>query len=127
MDINEAQLLELFDAHWAGRTSTCPGCQSALAAKRSSVLGGYLITLRCPKGCELPDLPSSSDPRSPAFRDWTAEERTKLLADFAAKRSPQCPVCAVPISGQVKWVFSGQLVQIRCERCRRQCEDTLPR
>jgi hypothetical protein len=127
MDPSEPQLLELFDAHWSGRTSNCPGCQATLDAKRSNVLGGYLLTFRCPNGCDIPELPSSSDPRWPEFRDWTTTEQTKLLADFAAKRSPQCPVCAVPISGRAKWVFSGQLVQIRCERCRRQCEDTLPR
>jgi hypothetical protein len=127
MDLSDAQLLELFDAHWSGRPSTCPACGATLESKRSSVLGGYLLTFRCPNACAIPELPSSSDPRWPAFRDWTTEERSRLLADFAAKRGPQCPVCAVPISGQAKWVFGGQLVQIRCERCRKQYEDTLPR
>lgn len=127
MNLSEAQILELFDAHWSGVPCACPGCGATLESKRSSVLGGYLLCFRCPNGCAVPDQPSSSDPRWATFRDWTSEERGKLLADFAAKRSPRCPVCAVPVSSQAKWVFSGQLVQLRCERCRRECEDTLPR
>jgi hypothetical protein len=127
MNLSEAQTLELFDAHWSGAACICPGCGATLESKRSSVLGGYLLCFRCPNACVVPDLPSSSDPRWATFRDWTSEERGKLLADFAARRSPHCPVCAVPVSSQAKWVFSGQLVQLRCERCRRECEDTLPR
>jgi tRNA(Ile2) C34 agmatinyltransferase TiaS len=126
MNLTEAQTLALFDAHWSGQTAVCPKCGGAAESKHSAVLGGYLLTFRCPNSCDIPDQHSSSDPKWP-FRDWTSQEQSKLVADFAAQRTPRCPACAIPVNGQAKWVFSGQLVQVRCPRCRKECEDTLPR
>lgn len=127
MDLSDTQILELFDAHWAGRVCTCPSCGGPLTSKHSGILGGYVLCFRCPKACDIPDLESNRDPRQTTFRDWTSEEGAKLIVDYMAKRSPRCPVCAIPVCGQEKWTFSGRLVLIRCERCGKVCEESLPR
>lgn len=127
MELTDSQLRDLFDAYWQGQPCRCPSCASTLDARHSNVLGGYVLRLTCPKGCAFGELDSDRDPRRGEFRDWTPHETDRLIADFAANRSPRCPVCDVPITGQSKWVFSGKLVEIRCERCRQRREESLAR
>lgn len=127
MDLSDAQVDSLFNRYWAGEANACPGCGATLKCRHTNVLGGYMLCCTCPKGCELPELPSERDPKAGSFRDWLRAEGDRAIADFAADRAPSCAACAVKLEGEIKWVFSGRLVQVRCPRCRRVFEDSLAR
>lgn len=127
MELTDTQVNELFENYWSGRGCACPGCGAKLGSKHSNVLGGYVIVFKCPKGCAVPSLESERDPKRGTFRDWTSEECAKLTRDYLASRAPVCPGCGVPVSGQSKYVFSGKLVELRCDRCRKKWEENVPR
>jgi transposase-like protein len=127
MQLTDAQLLALFDSHWLKQPCSCPQCGAALSSTHGNVLGGYVLRFKCPKGCDIPELESELDPRRSEFRDWTAREGDRLIGEAAADRPAQCPGCNVTVEGNIKWVFSGKLVHVRCPRCRRQREEAVAR
>lgn len=118
---------EVFENYWQIGGAPRPFDGSLVDVHRARYQGSYFLTAGCPRCGSRLRMGREDDTRRQDFRQWTDQEKQRLVEDYFQQRAGDYPVCGASVHMQSVPTLDANHIMLLCDRCGNSGALTVPR